>query len=163
MQIPKSMHASKLQLLPSFFGEPTLQTGCAPAGTGANGAGLAGDGTAGSDATKVAQADAVQEGGHGDTGGDGEVPDEATEPPVAKRKNESLKQNNKKKNKTRRKENRNKKTFNKNLKCVGVNAAGLASKLLSLDVMLRELQPSIFMIQETKSYRQGKIKTWVST
>ena len=70
-----------------------------------------------------------------------------------------MKQNNKKKNKTRRKENRNKKTFNKNLKCVGVNAAGLASKLLSLDVMLRELQPSIFMIQETKLYRQGKIKT----
>ena len=39
-----------------------------------------------------------------------------------------------------------------------MNAAGLASKLLSLDVMLRELEPSIFMIQETKLYKQGKIK-----
>ena len=64
---------------------------------------------------------------------------------------------NKKQN--RRKTIRKNKIYNKNLRCVGVNAAGLSSKLPSFDFILNSLKPSIFCLQETKLYRQGKIKT----
>ena len=43
------------------------------------------------------------------------------------------------------------------MRCVGVNAAGLMSKLTSLEVLLNKLKPSIFCVQETKIYRPGKI------
>ena len=42
---------------------------------------------------------------------------------------------------------------------VGVNAAGIFSKLTSFDDMLFTLSPSVFFIQETKLYTAGKIKT----
>ena len=61
--------------------------------------------------------------------------------------------------KTRRMNYRKNKTVNKNLRCVGVNAAGLSSKLQSFEFILHSLQPQIFSIQETKLYKPGKIKT----
>ena len=42
---------------------------------------------------------------------------------------------------------------------MGVNAAGLASKLHSLDKVLGDTIPGIFCIQETKMCTEGKIKT----
>ena len=54
---------------------------------------------------------------------------------------------------------RNKKIKNQKLKLVGVNTAGLASKLRSFDKMLTKVSPSIFFLQETKMRRIGKIKT----
>ena len=41
---------------------------------------------------------------------------------------------------------------------MGVNAAGLSSKMLSFKCVMQELSPSVFMIQETKLKSQGKIK-----
>ena len=64
-----------------------------------------------------------------------------------------------KKKKNRRYRKRKKKIINKNIRCVGVNAAGLSSKLQSMDFILHSLQPQIFSIQETKIYKPGKIKT----
>ena len=42
---------------------------------------------------------------------------------------------------------------------MGVNSAGLFSKLNSLDSVLKEVQPTVFFIQESKFKQQGKIKT----
>ena len=65
-----------------------------------------------------------------------------------------------KKTKNRRalRKNKNKKCI-KNLKLIGFNSAGLASKLTSFDHILSTLQPSVFFIQETKMRKQGKIRT----
>ena len=41
---------------------------------------------------------------------------------------------------------------------MGVNAAGISSKIHSFENVLRKLNPSIFFIQETKLKRQGKLK-----
>ena len=45
------------------------------------------------------------------------------------------------------------------LKLVGVNAAGLSSKLHSFDNLLADIQPSVFFIEETKMRKEGKIRT----
>ena len=45
------------------------------------------------------------------------------------------------------------------LKMVGVNAAGLASKLNSFDKILSDLMPGVFFVQETKMRKMGNIKT----
>ena len=45
------------------------------------------------------------------------------------------------------------------LKLVGVNAAGLSSKLTSFESMLNTIKPGIFFIEETKMKRPGKILT----
>ena len=42
---------------------------------------------------------------------------------------------------------------------VGVNSAGLTSKLKSFDYLLGCLEPSVFFIEETKMKSQGRIKT----
>ena len=42
---------------------------------------------------------------------------------------------------------------------VGVNAAGLSSKLASFDDMLETLKPTVFFIEETKLKTGGKIKS----
>ena len=42
---------------------------------------------------------------------------------------------------------------------VGINSAGLSSKLESFDALLNSINPSVFFIQETKLKQQGKIKT----
>ena len=47
----------------------------------------------------------------------------------------------------------------KNVKFVGLNAAGLSSKLDSFDGLLANLQPSVFFVQETKFKRNGKLKS----
>ena len=44
------------------------------------------------------------------------------------------------------------------LKCLGVNANGLLSKLQSLDHMLKSENPGVLCIQETKVKKVGKIK-----
>ena len=57
------------------------------------------------------------------------------------------------KNKTknnRRKERKVSKRKDKRLKVIGVNAAGLMSKLDSFEKLLSDEKPSIFCIQETK-------------
>ena len=41
---------------------------------------------------------------------------------------------------------------------MGVDSAGISSKLTSFEQVVRKLQPSIFSIQETKLKRQGKLK-----
>ena len=42
---------------------------------------------------------------------------------------------------------------------VGVNSAGLSSKLISFDNLLSSLEPSVFFITETKMRSQGRIRT----
>ena len=42
---------------------------------------------------------------------------------------------------------------------IGVNSAGLTSKLASFDHILSSLEPSLFFIEETKMKTQGKIRT----
>ena len=65
-----------------------------------------------------------------------------------------------KSNKNRRGLRRNsKKKCLRKLSFVGVNSAGLSSKLSSFDNMLEVLKPSVFFIEETKLKRGGKIKT----
>ena len=39
-----------------------------------------------------------------------------------------------------------------------MNAAGLKSKLLTFKKMLNELNPSVFLIEETKFKEEGKFK-----
>ena len=51
------------------------------------------------------------------------------------------------------------KICDKKLVLVGVNSAGLTSKLSSFEHLLNSLEPSIFFIEETKMKTQGKIKT----
>ena len=55
--------------------------------------------------------------------------------------------------------NRNKGESENNLKLVGVNAAGLTSKLDSFDNLLADIKPGVFFIQETKMRKEGRIKT----
>ena len=48
---------------------------------------------------------------------------------------------------------------NHELDLLGVNAAGLSSKLYSFDNLLAEIKPGVFFIEETKMRTEGKIKT----
>ena len=64
------------------------------------------------------------------------------------------------KRKNRRVAKRRKKTNKENkVKFVGINSAGLNSKIHSFDKMLSDLQPEMFFIEETKLRRNGTIKT----
>ena len=58
----------------------------------------------------------------------------------------------------KRGERKNTKNINKSLRFLGVNAAGIRSKLLSFKKVLSELKPSVFCIEETKLKDAGKIK-----
>ena len=53
----------------------------------------------------------------------------------------------------------NKKQFQRKLSFIGVNAAGISSKLCSFDNLLYTLKPTIFFVEETKLKTAGKIKT----
>ena len=53
----------------------------------------------------------------------------------------------------------NKKHCIRKLSFIGVNSAGLSSKLASFDSMMHALQPTVFFIEETKLKSSGKIKT----
>ena len=66
-------------------------------------------------------------------------------------------------NKSKRKRNRRKlrkriKNKERSLKIIGVNVAGLMSKFDSFKNLLRDKQPSVFCLQETKLYQPNKIK-----
>ena len=62
------------------------------------------------------------------------------------------------KSKNRRVEGRiNKKSKTENLRLVGVNAAGIKSKMISFEKVLSDLKPGVVFLQETKSKQQGNI------
>ena len=50
------------------------------------------------------------------------------------------------------------KRFSKSLRLLGVNAAGLKSKMLTFKKVLENLNPSIAFIEETKYKEEGKLK-----
>ena len=52
-----------------------------------------------------------------------------------------------------------KKKFENKLLLVGVNSAGLSSKMTSFDNLLSTLKPTIFFIEETQMSTGGRIKT----
>ena len=60
--------------------------------------------------------------------------------------------------KTRRGRRRRAKVLRKQLRFLGVNSAGLRSKLSTFKKILSELKPSVFFIEETKFKDEGKIK-----
>jgi hypothetical protein len=60
--------------------------------------------------------------------------------------------------KTRRGKRKGAKNFRKQLRFLGVNAAGLLPKLYTVRKIISELQPSVFFVQETKYKDEGRIK-----
>ena len=60
--------------------------------------------------------------------------------------------------KNRRGRRKNAKNISKSMRFMGVNAAGLRSKLFTFKKVLEELKPSVFFIEETKLKESGKIK-----
>ena len=71
---------------------------------------------------------------------------------------ETLVEKNRKRNR-RVKHRKKQESVIKELKLLGVNCAGLASKLHSFDKLLSDIQPGIFFLEETKSKHLGKLKT----
>ena len=65
---------------------------------------------------------------------------------------------NKTKNNRRKEKIKNKMKF-RNLKIIGVNAAGLMSKIDSFDKLILDEEPSIFCIQETKLKKANRLRT----
>ena len=63
-----------------------------------------------------------------------------------------------KKNKARRGKRRSAKSVCKSLRLLGVNSAGLKSKLTTFKKVLLELKPSVFFIEESKYKDIGKLK-----
>ena len=53
---------------------------------------------------------------------------------------------------------KNRKPYKKNLRFLGVNSAGLKSKITSFRKVVSDLKPSVFFIQETKFQNTGKLK-----
>ena len=53
---------------------------------------------------------------------------------------------------------KNRKPYKKNLRFLGVNSAGLKSKITSFRKVVSDLNPSVFFIQETKFQNTGKLK-----
>ena len=72
--------------------------------------------------------------------------------------------NKSKRKRNRRKERKNKKHKNvyENLKIIGVNCAGLMSKIQSFEKLLNDENPTIFCLQETKIKKPNQIKTETS-
>ena len=65
----------------------------------------------------------------------------------------------KKKKTNRRAKKRSKNKMDQSNICImGVNAAGITSKMNSFKNVVRQLKPSIFFVEETKLKRQGKLK-----
>ena len=50
------------------------------------------------------------------------------------------------------------KNINTKLCLVGINLSGLSSKLDSFGKMLDDLSPSVLVVEETKTKRQGRIQ-----
>ena len=75
-------------------------------------------------------------------------------------KKDNYRNKNKSKNRRSLRKSKNKnKQFEKQVKLVGVNSAGIISKLDSFDYILNKIEPTVFFLQETKSRSHGKIKT----
>ena len=53
---------------------------------------------------------------------------------------------------------KNSKIFSKSLRFLGVNAAGIQSKLFSFKKVLNDLKPSVFFIEETKTKHTGRMR-----
>ena len=72
-----------------------------------------------------------------------------------------VKQTTQKKKKNRRVKKRKnvRNHLNSELNLIGVNAAGISSKLFSFDKLLADTNAGVFFIQETKMRKEGKIKT----
>ena len=62
------------------------------------------------------------------------------------------------KKKVRRGKRNSSKSFVKTLRFLGINSAGLKPKLMTFKKVLSELEPSVFMIEETKYNETGKLK-----
>ena len=60
--------------------------------------------------------------------------------------------------KNRRGRRKTAKNYSKSLRFMGLNAAGLRSKLFSLKKVLNDLKPSVFFIEETKYKDAGRLK-----
>ena len=63
-----------------------------------------------------------------------------------------------KRRKNRRPKKRNE-SFHSDVRLVGINCAGISSKLHSFDDLLGKLKPAVFYLQETKVKKQGRINT----
>ena len=60
--------------------------------------------------------------------------------------------------KCRRGKRKSSKNISKSLRFLGVNAAGIRSKLLTFQKVVAELKPSVFFVEETKLKDNGRIK-----
>ena len=78
--------------------------------------------------------------------------------PESKRNGSEL-ENKSKRKRNRRKERKRNKIKNGTLKIYDVNAAGVMSKIHSFENNLRDENPSVFCIQETKLRKPNQIKT----
>ena len=58
----------------------------------------------------------------------------------------------------RRGKRNNAKNMSSSLRFLGVNAAGLGSKMTTFKKILFELKPSVFFVQETKLRNEGRLK-----
>ena len=75
------------------------------------------------------------------------------------KRDDHLIRNKSKEKRNRRKERKRDIVRTKSLKIVGVNCAGLLSKLESFEKLLVDEEPSIFSLQETKLSKPNQIKT----
>ena len=58
----------------------------------------------------------------------------------------------------RKRKRKSKMSYEKNLRLVGINAAGLKSKLSTFKKVIMDLQPSIFFIHEAKYKTVGRFE-----
>ena len=65
---------------------------------------------------------------------------------------------NKTKKLNKRRKRKNKKSFKRSVRFLGVNSAGIRSKLTSFKNVLNELKPIVFYVEETKLKDEGKLK-----
>ena len=85
-----------------------------------------------------------------------------TRPPSLEQKSEGYEyclMNKSKKKRNRRKERKKNKISERKLKVIGVNSAGLMSKIDSFEKLLVDENPLVFCIQETKLKKPNQIKT----
>ena len=77
---------------------------------------------------------------------------------ISRLRNKSIKTLKIKRNKGRRGKRKSSKSYKKTLRFLGVNCAGLGSKLMTLKKVLNELKPSVFLLEETKYKDAGRLK-----
>ena len=74
------------------------------------------------------------------------------------KKRKSKKIQNKTKQRKQRGRRKSKRNFEHFLRFLGINAAGLASKIMTFKKVVNELSPAVFLIEETKFKNEGKLK-----